>query len=103
MKIDFAGHRLAAIDFETTGVQPGYHEPVEIAIIPLDETLRPCCYCRPFHSFIRPLRPDRADPAAMAIHRIPLDVLLAAPTPGDVADPAAMAIHRIPLDVLLAA
>ena len=28
------GNRLAAVDLETTGTTPGYHEIVQIAVVP---------------------------------------------------------------------
>ena len=32
------GNLLAAIDLETTGLQAGYHEPIQIAVVPLNTT-----------------------------------------------------------------
>ena len=30
------GNLMAAVDLETTGTQPGYHEIIQIAVVPLD-------------------------------------------------------------------
>ena len=48
------GHQLCAIDTETTGLEAGYHEIVEIAIIPLDSEIKPRTDVLPFNIFIKP-------------------------------------------------
>jgi DNA polymerase III epsilon subunit-like protein len=78
------GHLLAAIDFETTGTIPGWHEVVQVAVVPLDGDLRPAS--RPFCRYVRPEHPERADPAAQCIHSIPPEVLEAALSAEKVAD-----------------
>lgn len=35
------GHVLTAVDVETTGIEPGYHEIVQVACVPLDAQLEP--------------------------------------------------------------
>jgi DNA polymerase III epsilon subunit-like protein len=35
------GNLLASIDLETTGLQAGYHEPIQIAVAPLNSDIRP--------------------------------------------------------------
>jgi DNA polymerase III epsilon subunit-like protein len=48
---------LAAVDTETTGLVPGYHEIVELAVVPLTITFKPVKL--PFHVYIKPMYPDR--------------------------------------------
>lgn len=53
-----------AIDVETTGLIPGYHEIIQIAVQPLDDEFDPegePMYCR-----LLPEYPERADPEALA-------------------------------------
>jgi DNA polymerase III epsilon subunit-like protein len=71
------GNVLAAIDFETTGTRPGYHEPIQIAVVPLNSDVRPLEGVRPFYMNIRPLYPDRAERAATARHGLDVKELAA--------------------------
>lgn len=80
------GNLLAAIDFETTGALPGYHEPVQIAVLPLDSDCRPLKGVTPFYSLMRPEHPERMDPIAMGIHHLSPEELAEAPHPDRVAD-----------------
>jgi DNA polymerase III epsilon subunit-like protein len=79
------GNVIAAVDFETTGTRAGYHEPIQIAIVPLNSDLRPIPGIVPFYHEIRPYFPERADPLATRVHGLDLDRLaVEAPEPGDV-------------------
>lgn len=80
------GNRLAATDFETTGLQPGWHEPIQVAIVPLGSQLRPLAGVQPFYRLIRPRYPERADAGAMNVHKIPMEELMEAADPDDVAE-----------------
>lgn len=80
------GNLLAAVDFETTGAIPGYHEPVQIAVLPLDSECRPLEGVRPFYSLIQPQFPERADPVSMGVHKLSFQELEEAPHPSKVAD-----------------
>lgn len=81
------GNLLVAIDFETTGERAGHHEPIQIAIQPLNADIRPLAGVRPFYTTIKPLRPERADPQATAKHGLSIEELvLHAPEPDKVAD-----------------
>lgn len=68
-------------DFETTGLKPGYHEPIQVAAVLLDPDL---VEVAAFESLIRPLRPEVASPEAMDTHKKPMETLLAAPHPAEV-------------------
>lgn len=70
------GNIMAAVDFETTGVKAGWHEPIQIAIVPLNADLRPMDGIRPFYTNIRPEHPERQDPEASRVHQIDMDQLL---------------------------
>jgi DNA polymerase III epsilon subunit-like protein len=70
------GNTLTVFDVETTGDEPGFHEIIQLAIVPDGH--------RPFHCMVRPEFPERAVPEAMAAHGIPMDTLLTAPSKEDV-------------------
>ena len=80
------GSLLAAIDFETTGLLAGYHEPVQVAIVVLGDNLRPLSGVAPFYELIRPEHIRRIDAGAMNIHGIPLQTLQDAPESQDIAE-----------------
>jgi len=71
-----SGNVLAAIDFETTGRRPGYHEIVQIAILPLDHHLKPHPDVPTFYMNIRPEHSERCEPGAFAVHGIDIDLLM---------------------------
>lgn len=81
------GNLMAAVDLETTGTRAGYHEPIQIAVVPLDSDLRPLDGVNPFYTNIKPLFPERAEAGAGRVHGLNLDELVKhAPEPGRVAD-----------------
>lgn len=81
------GHLLAAIDLETTGTRAGYHEIIQIAVMPLDADIKPMADVRPFYTHVRPKHPERAERAASQKHQIPMtDLMLHAPEAEQVAD-----------------
>ena len=51
------GNLLASIDLETTGTQPGYHEIIQIAVVPLNSDIRPNNDLPVFYQNIKPKRP----------------------------------------------
>ena len=61
---------FAAIDLETTGLAPGWHEVLEIAIVPLtlDFTIDRCI--PEFSCRVRAEHPDRIDPKAVAVNNL---------------------------------
>ena len=72
---------------ETTGLQSGYHDIVQIAVLPLEPiTLEPHPKYRPFYQNIRPINPDRADPIAMQVNGLDMNELLMCPTADQVED-----------------
>ncbi len=81
------GNLLASIDFETTGLRAGYHEIVQIAVVPLNADLRPTPEVRPFYTNIAPNYPERAEVKSSRIHGLNMDYLMMnAPSQDKVAD-----------------
>ena len=81
------GNVLAAVDVETTGRRAGYHEIIQIAIVPLDGDIRPMKDIRPFYTTMQPAHPERADQRSTKVHGISLDeIILHAPDAGRVQD-----------------
>lgn len=66
------GNLLAAVDVETTGTIPGYHEVVQVAIVPLGPDLAPLPEVNPFYMPIAPEFPERADGGAKEVHGLNL-------------------------------
>ena len=65
------GHPVCAVDVETTGLQPGYHELVQVAILALDHTLQIDKSVIPFDILIRPQHLNRIeDDAKRKLHHV---------------------------------
>lgn len=60
---------LAAVDVETTGLDPAIHEILEVAIVPLNSNLDPHPDILPFHVILKPDRPQNIDFEAIRILR----------------------------------
>jgi len=69
------GNLLAAIDFETTGRRPGFHEIIQVAILPLDHNLQKHPDVPTFYLNIRPDFPERCEKGAGFVHGIDMDLL----------------------------
>jgi DNA polymerase III epsilon subunit-like protein len=81
------GNLLCAIDLETTGTQPGFHEIIQVAIVPLDSDIRPVHDIPVFYHNMKPKFPRRASRAATAKHGISIEELvLQAPEPEKIED-----------------
>lgn len=79
------GNVLAAVDVETTGTRAGYHEIIQIAVVPLGNDIRPIEGVRPFYWPMRPLHPERADPQSMKVNKLDLaELAIHAPEPDKV-------------------
>ena len=64
-----------AIDIETTGLEVGVHEIVQLAIVPLDDKLEPDAERAHIAPFIRPRHPERATRQAMETNGLVLSWL----------------------------
>ncbi len=74
--IHLFGNVLASVDIETTGTQPGHHEIVQIAVVPLNKDLRPLEDTTAFYTNIQPNYPERVDMRSWRIHGLSLDDLM---------------------------
>jgi DNA polymerase III epsilon subunit-like protein len=78
---------MAAIDYETTGRRPGYHEIIQIGIVPLNSNLRPMQGLRPFYTTVKPEYPERQERGAGFVHGLDInELVLHAPESGRVKD-----------------
>ncbi len=81
------GNPFAALDVETTGRIGGWHEIVQIAIVPINMDLEVAEGVTPFYSNMRPNYPERVERGALRTHGLSLDdLLLNAPTQERVLD-----------------
>lgn len=64
---------VAAIDIETTGLDPLYHDIIELAIQPLDDEFEPSEDIPPFVARIKARRPQNASTKAMEVNRLDLN------------------------------
>lgn len=70
------GHVFAAIDTETTGLQAGYNDLVQVAIVILDHNFKRNESIAPFYTDLKPLRPENVDPKAMQVNKLRLADLI---------------------------
>lgn len=67
-------HQLCVIDTETTGLDPYFHELIQICILPVDSNIQPLKVdgkgVTPFYINIRPEHPERIDPQAMKVNQL---------------------------------
>ena len=70
------GNLLCAIDVETTGTLPGYHDLIQVAILPLDAQIKPLKSAMPFYMELMPKRPENIQEGANKVHRIVLAELM---------------------------
>lgn len=80
------GNPFAIVDVETTGRTAGYHEIIQIAIVPLNLDLE-VADVKPFYYNLKPNNPEHAEKQAGVVHGLNLDDLLVnAPTQDKVLD-----------------
>lgn len=66
------GNLMCAIDVETTGLIPGKHDIIQLAILPLNASLKPLQTVMPFYVNMKPKRPENADKAALKANGLEL-------------------------------
>src|SRR4029077_8974982 len=66
------GNLLAAIDIETTGLDPKIHEIIQICILPLNSQIQPLKEILPFYIDMAPGRPESIDPQALSVSKLEL-------------------------------
>src|SRR5690606_19757545 len=76
---------LSVVDTETTGLIDGYHDLIQVAVVPLNQDLDPAD-CSPFYMNIRPEHPERAEKFAMSKNGISMEMLMNCPTRWQAAD-----------------
>lgn len=71
---------MAAIDFETTGLDPSTNEIIQVAVVPLDSDLEPHPDIRPFYTNVCPDNPEIICDRAMRVNGLDIeDLILHAP------------------------
>lgn len=79
----FNGNLVCSIDIETTGVKPGYHDIIQLAVLPLDSQFRILKVMAdgtkvyPFEILIKPERPENIDQDAMSVNRLQMSEIMA--------------------------
>lgn len=74
--LNLNGDMMAAVDVETTGRLAGWHEIIQIAVLPLDSELEPSKIYKPFYIHLCPKEPERAEKGALKVNGLDLDWLL---------------------------
>lgn len=64
------GNLFCAVDVETTGEVPGYHEVWQLAVLPLDIHIKPLQGVLPFEMKLKLRRPENIDKKAIKVSRI---------------------------------
>lgn len=67
---------LCAVDVETTGLDPRIHEMVQISILPLDTRFKMLTDIVPFSIYLKPYRPQCADPEALKVNNLSIPKLM---------------------------
>lgn len=74
--INYNGELLCAVDVETTGLVPGYHEVIQVAVVPLNSEFEQHPGMKPFYINMAPDHPER-ESGAGSVHGISMEELLA--------------------------
>lgn len=77
---------LVVVDTETTGLIAGYHDVIQVAVVPLNADLNQLEGVPPFYMNIQPEYPERTTPAALKKNGLKLEELEHCPTKFEAAD-----------------
>lgn len=75
--LNLNGDMLAAVDVETSGRLAGWHEIIQIGVLPLNSEIEPSTVHRPFYIHICPKYPERVEVGAMKVNGLDIDWLVA--------------------------
>lgn len=64
------GHLLCAVDVETTGLIAGFHDLIQVAVLPLDAEIKPIKTVNPFYLNIRPKFPENINYEASRVNKL---------------------------------
>lgn len=70
------GNLLCAIDCETTGLRAGYHDLIQVCVLPLDSNFEPLKDIPPFYMAIKPQRPETMDLGALSVNMLDFKTLM---------------------------
>lgn len=70
--IHLNGNILAAVDIETTGLQPRHHDIIQVCVLLLDSEIKPLKGVIPFYCEMQPRRPENIEYKAMTVSKLDL-------------------------------
>jgi DNA polymerase III epsilon subunit-like protein len=68
--VHFNNNMCCVMDTETTGLDPNFHEIVQICVIALDSNFNPLKGMMPFYVNLKPNYPERVDAKAIEINKL---------------------------------
>jgi len=74
--LNLNGNMMVAVDVETTGRVAGYHEIIQIAVVPLTSEIEPVPDINPFYMNIAPAQPERCEHGAQMVHGLDINELV---------------------------
>lgn len=74
--IHLNGNWMAAVDVETTGLQPFFHDVIQVSVLPIDSEFRPIEGVIPFYTEMQPRRPQNIDKKAMSVTNLALSRIM---------------------------
>jgi len=74
--LNMDGNMLVAVDVETTGRVAGYHEIIQIGVVPLTSSIEPVPDINPFYMDIAPAHPERCEHGAQMVHGLDIETLI---------------------------
>ena len=97
--IHLNGNILCAVDVETTGLEVGFHEIWQIAVLPLDSNIKPNKDILPFYVNMKINYPERIDPKAIGSRQAFAEMQQRAMDPFTAADLLGSWVERLELPI----